>query len=74
MTVDVLSLRKSHVEGWKPRQSVEIDVLTLEALLDELELARAKLARVESVIDMLRGVEFMEAIDDVLAHALRDEP
>lgn len=40
MTVDTAALRKSHVEGWRPRQSVELDVETLRAMLDELEELR----------------------------------
>jgi predicted DNA-binding protein (UPF0251 family) len=41
MTVDTAELRKTHVDGWRPRQSVSIDVETLRALLDELDALRA---------------------------------
>ena len=40
MTVDIEALRKTHVKGWKPRQSVQVEVRTLAALLDELDVLR----------------------------------
>jgi hypothetical protein len=40
MKVNTAKMRRSHVDGWKPRQTVSIDVETLKALLDELDELR----------------------------------
>jgi hypothetical protein len=49
MTVDTRALRASHVEGWRPRQSVELDVETLRALLDEVDELRVLAACVDTL-------------------------
>lgn len=72
MTIDTTALRKSHVDGWRPRQSVEIDVETLRALLDEVDLSRRLLAdlRDEGVLELCEAC----SSPDVSCHDVEGVP
>lgn len=59
MTVDTIALRRTHVDGWRPRQSVTLDVETLRALLDEVDALRQLTGKVDDLTHACERLVFM---------------